>query len=332
MTRRLTLFFAISSVSVAAVLGVALIRHDAAVADSDARWRAHRPAPLKDIGTTKSLTILPLLDWHTARDDLRTDVGVAYLVKTDDMMILFDVGNNSAEERPSPLEHNMAALDVELNDIDTIVISHAHFDHVGGKRWTDGAISGTTFGIGDAQPDLSAKRVVIPTAMTYPGVVPTLGTDPLALGRGVATTGTIPRKLLIGPIGEQALVIDVEGKGLVIIVGCGHQTLPRLIERVESVFDSPIYGIVGGLHYPVPDGRITKVGFNLQRFAASGDGPLEPITADQIDDELRLLEERDLGVVGIGGHDSSDAVIADVARRFGAAAVRVEVGRPITID
>jgi len=34
----------------------------------------------------------------------------------------------------------------------------------------------------------------------------------------------------------------------VLITGCGHSTIQRIVERAEMLFDEPIYGIVGGLH------------------------------------------------------------------------------------
>ena len=310
----------------------ALAKHSGGVRAATEAWESHRPEPIGEIGTTSSLTIIPLVDWHAAEENLQSDMGVSYLVKTDDKTILFDTGNDSTPETPHPLTENMAALGVSLDQIDTVVISHAHFDHIGGREWSDGAITGTTFGIGHEQPDLSGIEVVTPVEMTYPGVEPTVGTDPVRIGDGVATTGTIPRKLVIGWIDEQALAVNVEGKGLVLIVGCGHQTLARLIERTERVFDVPIHGVVGGLHYPVPEGRITKLGINVQRRLASGDGPFAPLTQDEVDRELSLLEEREVGVVGIGGHDSSDAVIADAAARFPDAYRYVKVGEPIVID
>lgn len=292
----------------------------------------HKPPRLGDIGTTKRLEILPLVDWHAARDDLATEMGVSYLVRTDDLTILFDMGNNANDSEPAPLTANMRALGISLADIDVVVPSHAHFDHVGGRRWTDGGISGTTFGIGNEQPSLVGKRVLTPIPMTYPGIEPETASDPVRIGAGVATTGTIPRKLFGGWIDEQALAIHVEGLGIVLVVGCGHQTLTRLIERTEAVFDAPIYGVVGGLHYPVPRGRLTLAGFiDGQRRLASGDGPLDPIDEDDIDRELSLLEQRNVGLVSIGGHDSSDEVIADARARFGAAYRDLRVGEAIIV-
>lgn len=320
----------VTLVVVGATLRIA--RHRRGVRQADAEWLAAKPTPLGDIGSTSTLTVLPLVDWHAARDDLATDMGVSYLVKTDSATILFDTGNNSSGADPSPLESNMKALGVALDDIDTVVISHVHFDHVGGKQWTDGKVSGTTFGIGNQQPDLSDKKIFTPIEMTYPGSEPETATEPVRIADGVATTGTIPRQLFIGRIDEQALAINVEGKGLVLVVGCGHQTVTRLIERTEAIFDTPIYGVVGGLHYPVPEGRITMAGINIQRRLASGRGPLAPLTAEDVDRELKLLEDRHIGLIAVGGHDSSDQVIESVADRFGEAHRYLRVGAPITVE
>jgi metal-dependent hydrolase (beta-lactamase superfamily II) len=309
----------------------ALFRHERAIEAVDAEWEARKVSPLGDIGTTRTLTLLPLVDWHAARDDLQTDVGVSYLVKTDHATILFDTGNNSKNADPSPLEHNMEALGVSLDAIDSVVISHAHFDHTGGTRWTDGDLAGTTFGIGNAQPPLGDKLILTAIDMTYPGSVPQTATQPTRVADGVATTGTIPRRLFGHRIDEQALAVNVEGRGIVLVVGCGHQTLTRLIEHTEAVFDAPLWGVVGGLHYPVPEGRITIAGLNLQRLLASGNGPHDPLDTQDVDRELALLRERDVGLVAISGHDSSDEVIENARRQFGKAHRYVRVGHRIVL-
>ncbi len=308
---------------------LASFRRDVAL--SDEAWKTDRPGLLAGVGTTRSLTILPLLDFHAARADLKTEVGVAYLVKTDDATILFDVGNDSAGASPSPLEQNMKALGVSIDNVDTVVLSHAHFDHVGGRRWTNGSLSGTTFGFGAAQPSLKGKRIVAPIAMTYPGATPEIATHPVRIATGVATTGTIRRRLFAEWVEEQALAVHVEGRGIVLIVGCGHQTVPRLLQRTRAVFPHPIAGILGGLHYPVPEGRLHLAGLDLQRLFGSGDGPLAPLTEANVDAELALLKNENLSLIAVGGHDSSDAVVERVKERFGSAHRYLRVGEPIVV-
>jgi 7,8-dihydropterin-6-yl-methyl-4-(beta-D-ribofuranosyl)aminobenzene 5'-phosphate synthase len=310
---------------------VVIVQHRQGVAQAEEEFRAHRPPPLQDLGTTKKLTVLPLLDWHAARPDLETDAGVSYLVETDHVIVLFDTGNNTRDSDPAPLENNMKTLGVSIDDIDAIVISHAHLDHTGGRRWTGGRITGTTFGIGNEQPGLAGKTILTASPMTYPGSAPVLARDPVRLAPGVGTTGTISRKLFGGWIDEQALAVNVDGKGIVLIVGCGHQTIPRLIERTEAVFDAPLYGVIGGLHYPVPEGRMRMFGIDVQHRFASGTGPLAPLNARDVRADIELLKERDLGVVSVGGHDSSDEALGWFRDAFGPAYRDLKVGEPIQV-
>ncbi|RLB42087.1 MAG: hypothetical protein DRH30_05490 [Deltaproteobacteria bacterium] len=294
---------------------------------AEEQFAAHEPLPVSDFGTTKTLSILPLVDWHTSSPELRGEMGVSYLIETDEHRILFDVGQNTLQESPSPLEHNMKALGVTIDSIDTLFISHNHFDHVGGKqRQKD-----RTFSMGLEQVALPDVRAFVPIPMTYPGLSPVHAAEPTLIGNGVASTGTIPRQLVFGWIDEQALVVHVAERGAVLIVGCGHQTIPKLLERYDRVFSEPLYGIVGGLHFPVPEGRLKMLGLNAQRILASGQGIFAPITMDDVKANLASLEARKLGLIGVGGHDSSDEVIAMFSEAFDDAYRHIRVGERVVI-
>ena len=297
------------------------------VRKADEQFAAHEPQRIDDFNTTKTLSILPLVDWHTSSAELRGEMGVSYLIETDEHRILFDMGQNTLQESPSPLEHNMEALGVTVDSIDTVFISHNHFDHVGGKqRQKD-----RTFSIGIEQVPLPNVQAFVPIPMTYPGSSPVHSAEPTRIGNGVASTGTIPRQLVFGWIDEQALVVHVANRGAVLIVGCGHQTIPKLLERYDQVFSEPLYGIVGGLHFPVPEGRMKVAGLNAQRILASGKGMFAPITMGDVEADLAMLEARNLGLVGVGGHDSSDEVIAMFSEAFNDAYRHIRVGERIVV-
>ena len=182
---------------VAALGAVALSRRRA-----ERRQRGYCLVPVDDLGETAYLSILPLVDAVAADDELATEPGVSYLVETEGSRILFDVGYNRRRQDPSPLLHNMQRLGVTDGGFDTVVISHNHLDHVGGMGWSRRG----TFSLGNQQRPLPGVRVITPVPMTYPGLAPHHAPEPLVLAPGVATTGTIGRRLFMGWVEEQALV------------------------------------------------------------------------------------------------------------------------------
>ncbi len=58
---------------------------------------------------------------------LRTDWGFSCLIRLAKKTILFDAGGDT-----STLLHNMRQLDIDPREVDTVVLSHRHNDHVGG--------------------------------------------------------------------------------------------------------------------------------------------------------------------------------------------------------
>lgn len=286
----------------------------------DREWAQASVSRPTDIGFTSKLEILPLVDWSTTGPQLHGEAGVSYLIRTDHNTILVDVGLNSGNRDPSPLLANMKQLGISLADIDTIVITHDHLDHVGGLKW---ARKGT-FSLGSQQLDLGGKRVFVPVPMTYPGSTPIVSGTPTVIGPGVAGIGTIAGQLYMGRVEEQALAIRVKDKGVVVIVGCGHQGLSRLLERTDKLFDEPLYGLIGGLHYPVPAGRTVVAGIDVQRLVAFG--PFRGPTAADVDREIASLASLMPEWVSLSPHDSSDESIEAFRRTFGARYHDLKVG------
>lgn len=59
---------------------------------------------------------------------------------------------------------------------------------------------------------------------------------------GILTTGDLG-----GPIHEQVLVIRTS-KGLVVITGCAHPGIVRIVEKAVELTGEPVYLVMGGFH------------------------------------------------------------------------------------
>ena len=283
------------------------------------------PAALSGLGTAKTLSILPLVEFYPSAPHLAGEPGVSYLVTVDGKRILFDVGRNVREEHPSPLLRNMEPLGLSPADIDAIFISHCHLDHVGGV----GEMRRRTFSLSGRPVDLTGKTAYLPTTMTHPSATVEVITGPRKLAEGVASTGPITRAIwLMGPIAEQALLVDVEGKGVVMIVGCGHPLLSRLVTRARAVTGRPLYGVVGGLHFPVTGSRVGKGGQNI---LGNGKLPWQRIRRSEARDAAALLAGLDVKLVVLSGHDSCDWSLGAFEEALGGRCRTLRVGEKIVV-
>jgi 7,8-dihydropterin-6-yl-methyl-4-(beta-D-ribofuranosyl)aminobenzene 5'-phosphate synthase len=156
--------------------------------------------------------------------------------------------------------------------------------------------------------------------------------DPTELKPGIFSIGTIPRYLfLMGRTLENALAVHVKGKGIVLIVGCGHQTIERVIDRAKALFDEPIHGIIGGLHYPVNGGRILLGPINIQRIVGSDTPPWQGIRETDVENAIAAIQQVSPRMVALSPHDTSDWAINRFRQAFGPAYVDVKVGQEIVI-
>ena len=136
----------------------------------------------------------------------------------------------------------------------------------------------------------------------------------------------------MGLIQEQSLAINVEGKGIVLIVGCGHQGIKKIIDRTQQLFSIPIYGLIGGLHLPIPSFPGVDedpLGLPLTNFVS---GSLwNPWTEKEFQSAIDYLKNTDAKKVAISPHDSSKESIERFKKAF-PEYIDLKVGKNIIIS
>lgn len=293
---------------------------------------AYRAPTLDASHGVSSLTVLPLVDYHAAEPGLSTEAGVSYLVTAGDTKILLDVGANEKGKHPSPLLANAEALGVDLNSLDALVLSHLHRDHVGGipeekeKRFS---FSQGPFSVADL-PVYTPEPL---TGHLPEGCRPITVTEPREIAPGVWSLGPMGRSLFfMGYTLEQALAVHVKGKGMALIIGCGHPTIEGLIERCEALFPHPVFAVIGGLHYPIRGGRIKVGPVNIQKYVGSDRMPWNGLTEADVRSGIETIKKAGATTVGLSPHDSCDWSLDQFRKAFGKGYAEVQVGRPIALS
>ncbi|MBU2610909.1 MAG: MBL fold metallo-hydrolase [Chloroflexi bacterium] len=193
------------------------------------------PTPAEDLLPTVVSPVAPLtitILYNNIPFDarLKTDWGFSALVEYRGGILLFDTGRDG-----QILLHNMQVLSIDPARIQYVVLSHIHSDHTGGlDALLEVAAQPSVYllpSFGDAY-NQGVQRVTEGIEVT-PG-------QPIT--EYMLTTGEIS-----GAIPEQALIVRTPA-GLIIVAGCAHPGIVRVIERAVELTGEPVYLVLGGFH------------------------------------------------------------------------------------
>lgn len=182
---------------------------------------------------TGGATITILYDNNPGDSDehLETAWGFSCLVEGLGKTILFDTGGDSAL-----LLRNMRTLEVRPRDVQVVVISHVHGDHVGGLAGFLEENSAVTVYLPQSFPES------IKDATREAGAELVEVEGPVEICEHVYSTGELG-----GGIKEQSLMIET-ARGLVVITGCAHPGVVNIVRRAKELTGGEVHLVLGGFH------------------------------------------------------------------------------------
>jgi 7,8-dihydropterin-6-yl-methyl-4-(beta-D-ribofuranosyl)aminobenzene 5'-phosphate synthase len=317
-----------AGVAAGGVMGLAALagRYAAGVTRASRAWPVQVETGLRDLGEVTEVSILPVVERLVPEGSgLAGEPGVSYLVRAGGMRVLFDSGLSGGRPE-SVLARNARQLGVPLGDVDAVVISHLHADHVGGLA----AMRRRTFTFSADPLEPRGLTAHVPTEMQHQRADVAVTTGPRVIGPGMAVLPPLPRMLFwIGYVAEQAMIVNVAGFGLVLISGCGHPRIEQILGVTERVLDVPVKAVVGGLHLPVHPGKTPLV---LPAMLGNPHPPWQPISERDAEHVLDEIEARGPRVVALSGHDSTPWTYDAFTARFGSRYRTLRVGEDLRIS
>jgi 7,8-dihydropterin-6-yl-methyl-4-(beta-D-ribofuranosyl)aminobenzene 5'-phosphate synthase len=219
-------------------------------------------------------------EWVSAHPELPfAEHGLSMLVRISSdqkcWSILFDTGISS-----SGVMVNSERMGINLCEVSYVVLSHGHYDHFGGLQAIVKNINKIGLPI-ITHEDMVKRRGTsnlrgeIREFPSFPNVeqltsakIVNTKKPHLIANDSACITGEIPRKITFEKglvqnriysgnswqsdqlvLDDRALVINVKGKGLVIISGCAHAGILNTIRYAQQITGTiKVYAVLGGFH------------------------------------------------------------------------------------
>jgi len=168
------------------------------------------------------MKITIVYDNEVKKEGLKADWGFSALIENEKASpILFDTGADGTR-----LLHNMKELGIDPKNIGIIVISHAHWDHIGG--------------LSEILKQNETAELYIPSSfhISTPGRKVTIVKDAAQICQDVFSTGELGGT-------EQSLSLETD-KGIFVVTGCSHPGVGNILKAASRF--GKLYGIAGGFH------------------------------------------------------------------------------------
>ena len=208
--------------------------------------------------------------------------GLSCLIKvfsgSEEYWILMDTGMSS-----KCFFNNITALNIDINKIESVILSHGHFDHIGGlielfnqvsseiplvlhpdafleRRLNNPSVGPSDIPILNENDLIDAGAKIIKSKGSY-----SLASDLILLTGEVERTTSFEQGFpwaeakingiwTVDPFrDDQGIIIKLKDKGLVVISGCAHAGIINTIEYSRKISQTDkIHAVLGGFHLTGP--------------------------------------------------------------------------------
>jgi 7,8-dihydropterin-6-yl-methyl-4-(beta-D-ribofuranosyl)aminobenzene 5'-phosphate synthase len=177
--------------------------------------------------------------------DCLAEWGLSLYLEVNGVRILFDSGHKGT------FVHNAERLDVDLNKVDFIVLSHHHWDHVGGLRFHAFKPKNKLV----THPRVP-ERVLAEQSLDLANDFDlTTTAQPVEFSPGIYYLGEIPRQTGFekgayhdDPMPDDTAIAIQTDKGTIVVTGCSHAGVSNIAEYAKKVTGQKLYGVIGGFH------------------------------------------------------------------------------------
>jgi len=179
----------------------------------------------------RDISITVVYDNNAYQAGLETGWGFSCLIRGTGKAVLFDTGGDG-----SKLLANMRKLGISPHEIDMVILSHIHGDHVGGLSGFLGKNPDVTVFVPKSFPG-DFKRDI----MRYGAHVVEVH-KPMEICEDIYSTGELGTV-----IREQSLVVKTD-RGLIVITGCAHPGIVKIVKKAKEIFKETVLFVTGGYH------------------------------------------------------------------------------------
>ena len=208
---------------------------------------------------------------NSNKDKFENDDGFSAYIEIENNKILFDAGPSEKFMK------NAEKLGIDLNQVNTIVLSHGHYDHGDGLKYFNNKVEFI------AHPNCTLKRWWKDDHSHYSGIQLTkeelenkynvhFTKEPYKINQNTYYLGEITRKYPVhlkkwvlengendDVLDDSGMVINTEN-GIIVIAGCSHSGICNIVEQAKKVSNnSKVLAVIGGFHLTEVDENTNKV-------------------------------------------------------------------------